>query len=326
MIIRFLTELLDQELGCDSYLLAAPTGAAAVLINGKTVHSIFKLPRQSKNYKPLTGEAARSLCNKMQNVKYLILDEYSMIGCKTLAMINKRCKEAKGNENEDFGGINVMLLGDVKQLPPVRDYSFMSKVQKTTLAMDGKAAIMRFQKTFVLSTCHRQQDQAFLTLLDNISEGSITKEDYELLRSRFTSNASEQHSKAFKDAIRLFGMKEDVKQYNLEKLRSIRDPTTGLAVPVAKIAAKHNCSEAKKGSSDSAEGLEKYLYLAKGSKIMLRNNLWVDQSLCNGSLGKVIDIIYDKDNEFPSVILCEFDSYQGPSIIPGIYEHEITHT
>lgn len=319
LIIKYLTELLDEELGNDSYVLAAPTGVAAILINGKTLHSIFKLPRKSKEYKPLTGEAALNLTNKLQNVKYLILDEYSLIGCKTLAMINRRCKEAKGNSDEDFAGLHVMLLGDVKQLPRVKDNSFVSKIQQTALGLEGKALIMNFQKTFVLTTCHRQKDQLFLNLLNNISEGKITHSDYELLKHRFRTNVNEKERMVFEDAIRLFGIKEDVKDYNLQKLRKLKDATSGMPVPVAKITAKHNCSDAKKASSDSAEGLERRLYLAKGSRIMLRNNLWLDQRLCNGSLGKVIDIIYDKDNEFPSVILCEFDSYQGPSMIPGVY-------
>jgi len=199
------------------------------------------------------------------------------------------------------------------------DNSFVSKTQKSLMGMEGKSTIMNFQKIFVLSTCHRQQnDQTFLNALDNLSEGNVTKSDYDFLKTRFTNYVGQEECDKFTDALRLFGHKEDVFQYNLDRMRALRDPLTGMLVPVAKIQAKHNCSSAKKESSDSAEGLERVLYLAKGSRIMLRSNLWLDKKLCNGSRGKVIDIIYDKDNEFPSIILCEFDSYEGPSIVPGM--------
>ncbi|KAK3910678.1 ATP-dependent DNA helicase RRM3 [Frankliniella fusca] len=155
LIIKYLTTLMTKELGTGSFLLAAPTGVSAVLINGKTLHSVFKLPRKTRKFKSLAGEQARDLCNMMKDVKCLILDEFSMIGCNTLAMINRRCKEGTGCD-EDFGGLIILLLGDIKQLPPVKDYSFYSKTQQSLLGKEGKALINNFQKTYKLTTCHRQ--------------------------------------------------------------------------------------------------------------------------------------------------------------------------
>lgn len=299
-----------------SYVLATPTGVSAVLINGKTLHSVFKIPRKSDDYKPLKGERARDLCNALANVKYLILDEFSMIGCKTLAMISRRCKEATGNSNEDFGGLHVLLLGDIKQLAPIKDNAFFSKRQQTLIGKEGKRIIDNFQRAFFLETCHRQQDGKFLEVLDNVSEGKTSLSDYNYLTSRFSLNVSLKERDSFLDAIRLFATKLEVRSYNLEKLSELKEPD-GQNAPVLKLQAKHNCSAAKTGSTEDAEGLEKVLYLAKGCKIMLRANLWTDKALCNGTVGKVHDIIYDSTGDLPSVILCEFDSYEGPSLIPG---------
>lgn len=88
-------------------------------------------------------------------------------------------------------------------------------------------------------------------------------------------------------------------------------------MPVARIEAKHNCSTARKGTIDNAEGLEKVLYLARGCQVMLRTNLWHQHKLCNGTVGKVVDILYENSYDFPAVILCEFEDYDGPTIIPG---------
>lgn len=86
-------------------MLATPTGVSAILINGKTIHSVFRLPRNYEKFKPLTGSEATKLANDFAKLKFLILDEYSIIGCRMLEIINMRCKEATGNRNEDFGGL-----------------------------------------------------------------------------------------------------------------------------------------------------------------------------------------------------------------------------
>ncbi|KAK3924203.1 LOW QUALITY PROTEIN: ATP-dependent DNA helicase [Frankliniella fusca] len=303
---KYLTKRLNDELGENSYILAAPTGVSAVLINGKTLHSVFNIPPRYKDFKPLTGEKARCLTNSLSKVKFLVIDEYSMIGCKTLAMVSRRCKEAVGNNNEDFGGLNVILFGDVKQLPQVKDRALYKKVLMNNLNMEGKSIIMAFDGAYILNQCHRQNDARFLQLLDNLSNCTVTPDDYKLLTTRFTSEISQEEQQY--DALHLFSTKEDVKKFNLIDL------TTGDYCPTVKISSRNNCAIA--ANLSEAEGLQKDLYLAKGAKIMLRSNLWVEKKLVNGSIGNVYDILYAEEN-FPSVVLCQFPEYDGPSIIPG---------
>ncbi|KAK3920153.1 ATP-dependent DNA helicase [Frankliniella fusca] len=139
-----------------------------------------------------------------------------------------------------------------------------------------------------------------------------------MLSQRFEYNVSNQQTRQFKDAIRLFATKEEVKTYNMKQLSDLKNGITGAQEPVARIKAKHNCCKAMKATTDQAEGLEANLYLVKDCKIMLRQNLWTEKGLVNGARGRVHDIIYQKnDVEFPSVILCEFDTYTGPSLIPN---------
>ena len=288
---------------------------SAVLINGQTLHSVFKIPRNAKDYKPLTGQRARDLCNILSNVKFIILDEFSMIGCKTLALIDRRCKEATGNHGEDFGGLNIWLLGDIKQLPAVKDNAFFSKTQQTKEGKEGYGLINNFQKTCFLTTCHRQQDIDFLKVLDRISECNPSNLDYQTLSSRFTTNVSVEEKNSFENAMRLFATRDEVDRYNLQKLADLKDGT-GNSVPVLKVKAQHNCNAAKAAGNEDAEGLEKTLYLAKGCEIMLRTNLWIGKKLCNGTQGKIHDILFDPTNHMPSLLLCEFYCYDGPSLIP----------
>lgn len=302
-------------------MLATPTGVSAILINGKTIHSLFRLPRNSEQFKPLTGNQARELSNDFANVKFLILDEYSMIGCRMLEMINMRCKEATGNYDEDFGGLFTYLYGDIKQLPCVKDSPIYSNNQRSVMAKNGKRVINNIEHSIILNTCHRQQDSKFLRVLDNISEGQISEADYNYLTTRMINNLPLEEYNSFKDIIQLFSTKDEVKDFNTRKMSELRDVNSNAIIPVVKIEAKNNCNLAKQASTDEAHGLEQVIYMAKGCNIMLRSNLWLKKGLVNGAMGKVVDILYDKQKAtsiaHPSVILCEFDSYTGPSIIPN---------
>ncbi|XP_034240282.1 uncharacterized protein LOC117644774 [Thrips palmi] len=321
LLIRHVISLLENEFGNDSYLLGAPTGAAAVLINGRTINSIFHLPKFLENFKPLTGALGKAFADKFKNIKYIILDEFSMIGCAKLAMIDLRCKEATGHFDIPFGGICIMLLGDIKQLPPVRDTAIYATQADTNMAKHGMAIFKKaFQKTFILKKCFRQENDTFLQMLDKLSTGHFDDDSYTLLSQRFSSSVSPEEKDSFEDAMRLFAKKATVKAYNKKKLSTIRD-NHGAYVPVLKIPAKHNNKHAALGKSSDADGLEKEIYLAKGCKVMLRHNLWVEKGLVNGTIGYVHDILFDENtnasNGMPAVIMCTFPSYTGPSLIPG---------
>ncbi|KAK3925710.1 ATP-dependent DNA helicase [Frankliniella fusca] len=93
------------------------------------------------------------------------------------------------------------------------------------------------------------------------------------------------------------------------------DAKTNLFRPVARIPAKVS-SKTKKFVVAESDGVEATLLLAKGSKIMLRSNLWTERRLVNGSVGEVVDIVYHPDasphDDPPAVLKCNFDSYKGP--------------
>ncbi|KAK3917402.1 ATP-dependent DNA helicase [Frankliniella fusca] len=123
---------------------------------------------------------------------------------------------------------------------------------------------------------------------------------------------------AFKDAIRLFPMKVAVEETNKEILSRLRCKITNNPVPIARIKGRHNCSSAAVAPAKDADGLEPELYLAKGAKVMMKKNLWTDMGLVNGAIGEVVDIVFEDGkfypNDSPSVILCKFPQYKGPTL------------
>ncbi|XP_044718863.1 PIF1-like helicase domain-containing protein [Hirsutella rhossiliensis] len=88
-------------------------------ISGTTLHSLLHLPI-NKDFRPLSAIDKAQLQKKLKDIQYLIIDEKSMLGLRMLSWIDDRLREAFPHRNEEFfGGLNVLLVGDFFQLPPV---------------------------------------------------------------------------------------------------------------------------------------------------------------------------------------------------------------
>ena len=85
------------------------------------MHRILQLPVGPRKQGDLTGEALARLQKNLEGVKYIIIAEFSVIGQKMFWWINRRCKEATGKFTEPFGGLSIVLIGDIGQLSPVTE-------------------------------------------------------------------------------------------------------------------------------------------------------------------------------------------------------------
>ncbi|KAK3917404.1 ATP-dependent DNA helicase RRM3 [Frankliniella fusca] len=177
LVIHAMQGLINSALGDGTVLLVAPTGVAAVGIGGATIHSKLHIS-QSNEFHPMRGSSARKFINEMEKVKFLVVDEYSMIGLNLLGMMERRCREGKGSEDM-FGGLFVYLFGDIKQLNPVLDTALYDVPRPyMEVALHGKVAFESFDGAVVLSAVMRQKDNKFKQLLDNVGSGKVTIEDY----------------------------------------------------------------------------------------------------------------------------------------------------
>ena len=116
LIIKALKSYLKQK--C---VITATTGKAAYNIRGVTVHSLLKLPTCPQSKKDLSGESLIELQERLSNTDYILIDEYSMLGQRTLGWIDKRCRQSSGAKENLFGGKSIILIGDPAQLSPVSD-------------------------------------------------------------------------------------------------------------------------------------------------------------------------------------------------------------
>ena len=230
----FLINALAHLLG-DQCILTGTTGIAGFNIAGSTLHSTLQLPVRTLNKTDLKGAALQRLQLRLQGKHYLIIDEFSMLGQRTLAWVDKRLRQASGKLNTPLEGYLVILFGDFAQLPPVGDRPLYSPPAATVLAQQGYSVYTLFENVVVLNENVRQngnnpEAEEFRELLLRMRDGIVTEEDWHKLQERAPQNVNMED---FKDAVRLFYDKENVARYNYEKL-------CRLGNPIARISGVHS--------------------------------------------------------------------------------------
>ena len=101
----------------------ATTGRAAMLVNGSTIYSAkfgLKLPVGRSKFINLSGPVLKHLQSLFKDVKVLFTDEFLMLPQKALFWIDQRLRQLKCCQDRVFGGIVVVLIGDLSQLPPIK--------------------------------------------------------------------------------------------------------------------------------------------------------------------------------------------------------------
>ena len=297
---------------------AAPTGVAAFGISGRTLHAMFRLPiTKTFQYAELSTQALQTLQDALQDTRYLIIDEKSMIGLRTLWWIEKRCREIfVSGRDQPFGGLNVILAGDFYQLAPVFDRPlFFADDLANPQETQARLSYRLFDRTIVLDDIVRQQgdtQRGFRRVLDNLRNESVTCEDWGMLASRVRSAIPTEVSR-FDAALRIYPTKAAVREYNHVRLRDLR-------IPVLRVRASHTGRGAQEADSDQGSNLWAELDLAVGSRIMLTENIWTACGLVNGAFGTVRDIVWpayttNPRDYPPTALLIQFDQYTGPPFL-----------
>jgi hypothetical protein len=296
---------------------AAPTGVASNQIGGgQTLHSLLRLPVDG-NYRSLseTPTTLNALQRRFRGIHYLVIDEKSMLGLKTLAWIDQRLREVfPENRDEFFGGLSVILIGDFFQLPPVLNKPLYStRDDLKDIEIVGRNAYLSFDKSVFLTTIQRQQgeDQApFRRALEELRKADVSVPSWELLASRCSVKLSPEEVGSFADALRIYPTKAQVVEYNHQHM-------LGLDSPAIQVEAKHEGVGAEKVESSNAGNLAKRLPLCVGCRVMLTRNLWADVGLVNGAQGTVHDISWKEGanvlQDPPEVVMVAFDDYTGPA-------------
>jgi len=302
-----------RELLASAAVVCAPTGCAAFLINGVTIHSLFSIFGENN----LSSKRALELSTTtFKSVKYIIIDEFSMVGLSLFGKVESRLRAIfPERSNLAFAGMSVILLGDLHQLPPVKDYPLFSTFFKRGANDDvrnGRRAYSLFRKTAFLTIKMRQNgDSEMSDFLDRLKYGACTPSDVCSLRERVYNTAA-PHSE-FSSALHLFQDNNTCEAFNNSRLRELESSTN----PVAVIVGEGVYRNMRYKSNKAVGGAKIRVFLTIGARVMLTSNISVTLGLVNGSLGYVRHILYYANSPPtpPDVVLVEFDHYTGPTLI-----------
>lgn len=326
-LIRRRYQILEQN-GC-FVKVCAYTGVAAILIGGQTLHSVFKLKvqkgRSLPNLTPLTGVWAEQFRKIFRNVRFVIIDEVSMLPYELLYQIHLRLQELKCNR-ELFGGVNVLLFGDLMQLPPVVG----TPIYLLPEEMVGMLHLFHQFHFCELTEIVRQRgDITFVDLLNNLREGKLTAEQYEVLL-QIKLNSKQEGQFALGRAIRVMPTNRMVNQHNLLVMSSDENvqqfEITAQDRLLEQDARRINVSLENIIPNDvnKTAGVPKNLTVYRGLRIMLRYNVDITKRLVNGSMGVITNVefpgwrrqqLYRED--IPRVLI-EFDNNVGTHWIDPI--------
>ncbi|MEM5793068.1 MAG: AAA family ATPase [Candidatus Aenigmatarchaeota archaeon] len=255
-------------------VVLAPTGVAAINVNGQTIHSFFRLkPDVNLNsIKKLKG-GERELYRKLECI---VIDEISMVRADLLDCVDKFLRLNR-DIDKPFGGIQMIFFGDLYQLPPVvrgKEKEAFKKYYKSQYFFDSKV-FKNFEIEFVeLEKIYRQTDQKFIELLNSIRNNTISEEQLKIINERVDPDFKIPKDQLY---VQLTTTNDLATRINDSELSKIKKPL-------------HEFEGKIKGDfGEQYLPTDVILRLKAGSQIMLVNNdpdgRWV-----NGTVGKITEI------------------------------------
>ncbi len=253
--------------------VTASTGIAATHIGGMTIHAWSGLGVRDilTDYDIEDLMERQYLYKRFDRTKVLIIDEISMLHHFRLDLIEWICRQMKRSE-KPFGGMQIILCGDFFQLPPVT----RGEVVESEFAYKADSWPASKFTICYLTEQHRQKDNAYLAILNEIRENRVTKNTIEMLKSRFGKDPE-----AGSEYTRLYTHNIDVDTVNNRHLDLIEGKSKLFSMT-------------SKGSQGLVETLKKSclspeaLLLKVGARVMFTKN-HADGLYVNGTLGVIKD-------------------------------------
>ena len=284
-----------------NYIVVAPTGIAALNAGGVTIHSQFLLP-------PVTFLPDRSLPDDvtdngrvlnqnvlarkhplnsarkkvLRSIDLLVIDEVSMLRADLLDAIDYRMKAARGNFRQSFGGVQVLFIGDLYQLPPVvrnEEQEILSRYYNSAWFYEAKALQSDPLVYIELDKIFRQHDQDFIYILNNLRNNTVTDQDIATLNQHYKS---ETEINQLKEVITLTTHNYKADELNQKELRNLDSPS-------------HFFDAHLEGDfPESMYPVMSQLELKEGAQIMfIRNDATEEKKYFNGKLATVKKIYED---------------------------------
>ena len=282
----------------------APTGVAALNVKGQTIHSFF-------GFKPnITPERVKRLHlsdeeNIYKRLDTIIIDEISMVRADLLDCVDKFLRFSGPKTDRPFGGIQLVLIGDLYQLPPVTtgaEREIFRSLYETPYFYSAKI-FDSFEMEFVeLEKIYRQHDAEFINLLNSIRNNSIIEEGLRILNQRYMPEFEPSPDDFYVYLTTINRLADEINVRELAKLDGELHTFTGTI-------------EGQFGSEYLPTAIN--LQVKVGAQIMMLNND-ADGRWVNGSIGKIIEIM--RDDNAGDIVVAELVDGDIVEITPHTWE------
>ncbi|WP_341908299.1 helix-turn-helix domain-containing protein [Fluviicola taffensis] len=286
-------------------VIVAPTGIAALNAGGVTIHSFFQLPFSSfipefisdglvaGNTKFESKETLKrhfhfnkTRQNLIRNVELLIIDEVSMLRADLLDAIDWTLRNVRKN-NSPFGGLQVLFIGDLLQLPPVikpEEWSVLQKYYHGIFFFNAQVLQEQAPVYIELEKIFRQDDQLFIDLLNNLRNNQVTIEDQKLLEKYVNPTFDSTKEEGY---ITLTTHNSKADLMNATALNSLKEKSVTYTAEIKGDFPPHLFP------------LEKETELKVGAQIMfIKNDISFEKNFYNGKMGVVKSLTKDEIEVF----------------------------
>jgi len=271
----------------------------------------------------------KKLERKMRCLRVLILEEVATMGSAMLAHMETVCRLVMRRPNEPWGGLGIIAMGDIDQLPPVLDACpwfplrpTMAEGERLPLGswvfhdlLRGDVMFLRNQRRQRVGPGADREDTEFVDALRATADGECDSEHFDALRKLTKRGRGVAAYDAIADdpsCVHLFDRNDAVDKHNAAACRRVGGEDF-VANPVL-LALAANTHGAECVNTQSAGGVPNAFVFRQGTRVMLRRNLLVVAGLNNGAMGFQIDVGYLDDDrlphDMPNVVLVAFPRSQ----------------
>ena len=278
-------------------VVVAPTGTAALNAGGVTIHSMFQLPFASflptLSNPPIVNEFLRfenrfSLRkhfqmhkNKQQvirNMELLIVDEVSMLRADVLDAMDYMLQFIR-KDKRPFGGVQVLFIGDLLQLPPVvkqEEWEVLKHYYKGMFFFQSEVITQNPLLYVELETIYRQTDKLFISILNHLRENQLTSEDIKQLENYVQPDFPKKH---LKDYITLTTHNAKADAMNQREMSKLTSPLFSYEADIVDDFPEY------------LYPIEKVIQLKEGARVMfIKNDISGEHLFFNGKMGTVVSL------------------------------------
>ena len=276
-------------------VVAAPTGVAAINAGGVTLHSLFQLPfypfLPTKNHREdMLGKLkfTRQRQQLLRKMELLVIDEISMVRADVMDAIDTILRSVRRNHSMPFGGVQLLCIGDLYQLPPVaqhHEWSILQEYYSSPFFFDSMVIKEQMPILIELNKIYRQKEDSFVRLLNKVRNNNMDADDFEDLHMRYQPGFRPATQENF------ITLTSHNKQSDLINTTELERLFTGKFSYTAEV------------EGDFPENLfpvEASLTLKEGAQVMFLKNDTIQKRYFNGKIGVVKSL--DADN---IVVACD---------------------